>query len=752
MKEKHHIRGLLPVLLIILLSAMLHAQEFSNWKNYTNKKNIRAASIRGNTAWAATTGGLFSYNLNQKSYFALNKADGLSGSGLNALAIDGYGKIWMGGIDGMLEIYNPATGVTKKIFNIINSGFTNKKINSLSVKSDTIFVATEFGLSLINAKTFAFFDTFSKFASLNANIKVYSAFKDSLIHIATDFGLVEQIPGSTNLSAPSSWKVTSTTGGLSSNTVYKVLSFQGKLTTSGNRGFSQRTGTVWGAFLPQFNNAAITDFMVTGDSMLFISGNLLYLHSNGNTSLLYTNTTGVLTSVVGVENSEIILASDNGLILLNSGGASGDIYPPGPGSNQFVDLSFDAGGKMWVATGRDITGKGLYTFDGTTWQSLTPATNPAMITNAYFNVTAIDDKIFAGNWGSGFLRIDGSGIYQNFSAQNTPLRGISANPDFIVIPSIKSDSRGNVWILNHDAANRKILNVLTPDSTWHQFANYTDSSLAQYMNMLIDRNDTKWFISFDPARSGLYFFNENKTFSVTSDDKYGYASSVSELTGKSINSMVLDKRGEIWLGTNLGCYVISNPASVLNTQPSLRVNSLFSLRQYTITAMAVDPVNRKWIGTNNSGVLVMSPDGTTLIASFNTSNSPLLSNDIQSIAVEEQTGIVYIGTEAGLTSVQTNAAKPERDFGNLKTYPSPFVLSSGGSQLTIDGLIQESDIKIINLSGGLVAEFSSPGGRIAQWNGRDLSGNLVGTGIYILSAFDKEGNTISSVKIAVVRK
>ncbi len=751
MKEKRLIRGFHAVLLTILFFGSSYGQEFTNWKNFTDKKNIRSAGLVNDNVWAATTGGLFLYTAADSGFFALNKADGLSGSSLNALAIDAYGKIWMGGLDGMIEIYTPSAGTTKKIYNILNSEFTNKKINSLFIKGDTVFVATEFGLSLINAKTYSFFDTFSKFAALNANIKVSGSFKDSLIYAASDFGIIAQIPGTTNLSAPSSWEVIGTTGGLSSNTVYKIRSFEGNLIASGLRGFSRRNGSAWSIFLPEFNNSSITDFFVTGDSLFIVTGNQIYLHRNGSTNLLYTNTSGNLTGIAGIYNNELFLATDSGLLRLKNSAAVSGIYPPGPGANQFVDLSFDNTGKLWVATGRDITGKGLYTFDGDTWGSITTTTHPVLVTNAYFNVTSVNDKIYAGNWGSGFLRIDGSGNYQIFNANNTPLRGININPEYLVIAGIKADSRGNLWVLNHDASNRKILNVLTPDSTWHQYANYTDSSLVQYMSLLIDRNDTKWFITVDPARSGLYFFNENRTFGTTTDDKSGYASSISDLSGKSINAMALDKKGEIWLGTNLGCYVISNPSSVLNSTPTLRVNSLFSLRQYTITSIAVDPINRKWIGTNNSGVLVMSPDGTTLIASFNTSNSPLLSNQIQSITVEEKTGTVYIGTDAGLTSVNTNAASPERDFGSLRTYPSPFIVHES-AHITIDGLIQDSDIKIINLSGDLVAEFSSPGGRVAQWNGRDTNGNIVPTGIYILSAFDKEGNTVSSVKIAVVRK
>lgn len=756
MKEKAGYLLLLTKICITLLLIMLtgtSAQEFSNWKNYTDKKVVRSAGVSGDLIWAATSGGLFYYNMVTKSYFTLDKADGLSGSDLNALAIDSEGKVWMGSLSGILEIYNPLTRTTKRISDIANSNFPNKKINSLSVRGDTVFVSTEFGLSLLDARNYVFFDTFFKFAALNANSKIYSSYRDSLIYAGSDFGLIRQIPGSTNLAAPSSWSVYTTQNGLPSNTVYKAGSYKGKLIVSTPRGFSVRNDTVWSSLIPSLNTTPISDFIASGDSLFYLASNSLWLYTGGSPAQVYIPSAGTLSSVSAVTAGKVFLTSDRGAIIVSSSDTLTSIYPPGPGSNQFLDLVVDNNGILWAATGRDITGKGLYRFDGFGWSILDLTTDPSIGSNSYFSVsTSSDNTLFAGNWGKGFLRIKPDGSRLLFNAQNTPIRGISNDPDFIVIPAVRQDSRGNLWALNHDAADRKILSVLTPDSTWHQYANYADSSISQYISMVIDKNDTKWYISADAQKSGLFYFNENRTFGVRTDDKSGYASSVSELQGKTINAMAIDRRGEIWLGTNLGTFVIANPSSVLGTNPAPRVTSLFSLRQYTVTAITVDPINRKWIGTNNQGVLVFSSDGSTLIAAFDSRNSPLLSDAIQSIAFDERTGTAYIGTDAGLNSVSTLAAKPERDLSGLNVYPSPFILGTAGKNLTIDGLLQDAEIKIIDISGNVIREFSSPGGRIAQWDGRDKDGKFVTTGIYIITASDQEGNSVGSVKAAVVRK
>ncbi len=179
---------------------------------------------------------------------------------------------------------------------------------------------------------------------------------------------------------------------------------------------------------------------------------------------------------------------------------------------------------------------------------------------------------------------------------------------------------------------------------------------------------------------------------------------------------------------------------------------MFALRQYNITAIAVDPLNRKWVGTDQ-GLLLINEDGTSLLGSYNTKNSPLVSDNISSISIDPVSGRVYVGTDKGMTSFDTPAIKPNDTFSELFVYPSPFVLNNdNNNQLTIDGLIRNSEIKIISITGKLINVFESPGGRIAFWDGRDMDGKLVGSGVYLIVAYDKDGNNVTTSKIAVLRK
>jgi flagellar hook assembly protein FlgD len=137
---------------------------------------------------------------------------------------------------------------------------------------------------------------------------------------------------------------------------------------------------------------------------------------------------------------------------------------------------------------------------------------------------------------------------------------------------------------------------------------------------------------------------------------------------------------------------------------------------------------------------------------YNSKNSPLLSDIILNLAIDQNTGTIYVSTDAGIISLKTTSVKPIDSFSGLRIFPSPFRIKNDTNTLTIDGLIANTDIKILTISGKLVREFSSPGGRVAYWDGRNDGGSLVSSGIYIIVAYDNEGNSVASGKIAIIRQ
>ena len=170
-----------------------------------------------------------------------------------------------------------------------------------------------------------------------------------------------------------------------------------------------------------------------------------------------------------------------------------------------------------------------------------------------------------------------------------------------------------------------------------------------------------------------------------------------------------------------------------------------------INAIAVDGANRKWIGTANNGIYLLSADGLETFHHFTEENSPLLSNSIESIAIHPRTGEVFIGTSKGLVSYQSDATEAASSFeeNSVHAYPNP-VRPDYGGVITVTGLVYDSDVKIVDAAGHLIHQGTSLGGQFT-WDGRNRQGKRVSTGIYMVLAADRNGKEGVVTKIAFVR-
>ena len=741
----------LIILFFTISTTLSYSQQISEWRNYTDMKNVRFIAIDNNIIWAAADGGVFSYNTDENSYTKYSKIDGLNGVSITAATVDKYGKIWFGSSNGIIDVYNPVTNSFRTVLDIFNNTEkTSKSINELNAIGDTIFVASDFGISLVNAANYLFFDTFSKFGGLTSNTPVNSVFKSGLIYACTDAGIAIQKTGATNLSAPESWNVYRTTSGLPSDSITKIVFYNSLLIAATSRGLSFFNDTSWSAYIPQLADVRINDMIVAEGSLFLITASQNILrYSDGELTQIYS-APGITFRLGYSASTGILAATSSGILKLNE---SLYLHPNGPAANKFPDMTVDNNGILWAASGSDNTAVGFYNYDGNVWNNYNISTTPALTSNTYFRVfSASGNRKIFGNWGQGIA------VYYNGEIttykDNLGFLGIQTNPDFIVISDIAQDSKNNIWLLNYGAADRKYLSRSTDLENWTSYSipSIGNIYVEQAFHLAIDQYDTKWF-AVQRIKQGLFYFNEgnNPDPEVTSDDVSGYLNKSSGLNSDFITCVAVDRRGDLWVGTSLGVNIINRLNTVLSGNPQLNPTSVFSLRQQTITAILVDPLNQKWIGTN-LGLFLVNSDGTSLLASFNSRNSALLSDQIISLAIDENSGTIYVGTDNGLTSFKTTSVKPNESFEELFVYPNPFMLNKQNNLITIDGLIRDTDIKILTINGKLVKEFTTPGGRVALWDGRDEFGELVSSGIYFIVAFDQEGNDVAKTKIAVLRE
>lgn len=746
-------RNRITISILLLSFCLIYPQQLSNWKFYSDMKNVNDLKSTPEGFWSATSGGAFFFNTVNDSFTTLRRSEGLLGVLLISICVDNNSKIWFGGSEGTIDVYDPSKNSVHNILDILNSDKTLKQVNSLSASGDTILAATDFGISLINSRNYTFYDTFTKFGSLPSNLRINSAAKFDLIYACTDQGIAVQKKDAFNLSVPEAWDVYQDSHGLPSNRVFKIVKYLGSIIASTDAGLSVFNGNAWSTYIPELNNI-ISDIEVTGDTLFILSGNSIYKYTGGVLTQLYSSAVD-LTSIEYNSNLGILASSNNGVLKIEN---EIYFYPNGPGANKFYDLNVDNESILWVASGTDRGGVGIFQYDVESWQNYNTANAPQLPSNNYFVAyTAPDNTKYFGNWGSGFARFRNNQI-DIFTADNTDLIGQDVAPNYLVISGFASDSRNNLWVLNSYAGARKPLSMLTPDSAWYHFSVPAGQNLylGQQHYLAIDQYDTKWYCSQDRLKQGLFYFNENKTFDDLSDDKSGFLTTSNNLTDNFVRAIVTDLRGDIWVGTGFGVNIISNQQSILTSTSNLIINEVFSLRQQSINCIAVDPLNQKWIGTNQ-GLQVVNSDGSRLIASYSTENTPLPTNEIKSIAIDRKTGRIYVGTDLGLASFDTPSIEPKESYSELLLYPNPFMLNGKGTQLKVKNLIRDSEIKILTLTGKLVKYLeaeteASPGGDIAFWDGTDTEGNFVSSGIYFVVAFDKEGNNITTGKVAVIKE
>jgi len=730
-------------LLIIVLTNLSYAQNIGQWKIFSDMKNIQSIALTTDGIWAATNGGAFKYNFSDESFFTLTKADKLISQVLTSINIDNEGKIWLGSFEGYIISYNPADNYVKNILDIYKSNKTQKQINHIFTKSDTIFVSTDFGLVLINSKNYFLYDTFLKLGDFPSESKVNCAIKTSLIYVCTENGVAVQKPGTINLTAPESWNTYKLNININASLINKIIEWNKNILIATDNGIFTFENNQWNSFLLSGTN--IIDIYPSANKLFIITDNTAYQFSGNELKKIYEDFNNSFSSIIS-NGTKIYIGTKNGLIEFYNGNVK-QLYPEGPAGNLFINLATDNAGNLWIATGRDGAGIGFMKFDGEKWSLYNKQQYPQIPSNDYFNIhSGQDNTIYLANWGNG-VTIFKDGNFQIYNKNNSTLVGISKDTNFIAVSDVKTDSKGNVWIANFTPANNKPLSVLTKDKKWYSYSltNFGFTEKDGIYKMIIDQYDTKWFLLFS-GKTGLYYFNENGTFENLNDDKLGYFSTNNGLITNEVTALAVDKRGMLWIGTSQGMNFIADPSN-----PRISEIIIRSLRSQSITCIAVDALDQKWVGTKN-GVFVLSSDGLQLLAHYTSNDSPIPNDDIRSIAVDEINGRVYIGTDYGLAMVQTFAVKPFENFSELFIYPNPFIIENKNNTVTIDGLIKNSYIKILDISGNLIKNIKTPGGRIAVWDGTDLNGNLVASGIYIVVAYDEEANNVTTGKIAVIRK
>jgi hypothetical protein len=472
----------------------------------------------------------------------------------------------------------------------------------------------------------------------------------------------------------------------------------------------------------------------------------------------------------------IIWVADNsqGLIKISPSEPLRFIYPDGPASD-LISATDVVNGHLWVTHAtRSQSWQNTYTpcafseYASADWRTFNGRTMPGTVIetgNLFDNMSlAIDPSdpqhVFIGSKGNGLLEMRNGIPINTYRENNSTLQVGIGNPTQCQVVGMDFDENRNLWALNSLAAEP--VNMLTPTGYWKSFRIPGIFGAPLLGDLTIDSYGQKWINILGnnaPLGSGLMVFNDNGTLDVTSDDRsrfYSTGIGKGNLPSVDIRAITEDLEGELWIGTGRGIAVIYSP-SVATTSSNFDAQQILikqdGINQYlleseVVTAIAVDGANRKWIGTEAGGLFLMSPDGTEQILNFNELNSPILSNYIISLAIDQNSGEIYVGTNRGLVSYKGDAIKGEGPCGNVIVYPNP-VREGYNGPIAISGLVANGSFKITDISGSIVFEGRANGTQ-AVWNGSDFSGRRVQTGVYLVFSTDDTGENACTTKILFI--
>jgi hypothetical protein len=366
-----------------------------------------------------------------------------------------------------------------------------------------------------------------------------------------------------------------------------------------------------------------------------------------------------------------------------------------------------------------------------------------------------NNHCFISTWGGGLLEYENNILVHQYNDSNSPLQTIIPGKPYVRICGLAMDKLRNLWITQTEVSGS--IKVLKPDGNW--IVNPVTIDAPTIGDIIIAKNGFKWIVL--PRGYGLFILDDKNTPEVFSDDRYKkiLVKNDENKVVSLVYSIAEDIDGNIWVGTDQGPLIYYNPEKVFDTDinasrikvPRNDGSGLASylLENEMITSIAVDGANRKWLGTNNSGAHLVSPDGTVQLRNYNEQNSPILSNSILSLAVDNKTGDVWFGTSAGIQSVRGDATTGGESFAKVYTFPNP-VREDFTGNVTISGLMKDTQIRITDISGNLVYETVSDGGQ-ATWDLKTYNGKRVSTGVYLVFCASSDGSQSTVTKMLVIK-
>lgn len=775
-------RHILTIILFSFFSFTVLAANFNTtgWKTYLSYNNTNSVEESNDQVFVVAEGSLYTYGKEDNSIKQYYKGNGLND---NTISLIRYNKQ----TKSLLIIYDNSNidilegGVATNLpYLSTSTSIRDKQINSVLVNDEYAYLSTAFGIVVVNMAKKEIKDTYklslniTSCAIQNGNIYasttnkaevssgiIYASLKENLLDKANwkPYGL-SNLSDSHTISAIASFK----------NTLFYLVSQQGI--------FYENNGE-----LSRIINSSTLKYMkVIGEKLACIDNSRVFIVSD---TQKFDQINLSINDISTYQADKYWIAEGSkGLRSIQRKGSNSfealnePIILDGPYSNSAFDIVCKNDKVYMIIGGKDLLNgkrfdKGGYilTYDYDKWSFIDPKEaqkklnlprNPRDYTSIAVTTDDSNDEIvYASSMGDGVIQYKNGTPVQSYNEKNAFKETAGGyGSGYCYIDGLAFDKNGNLWMTSSEV-NHAVL-VLDKAGAWHRLDIEQLRGVYTINDILITSTNDKWI--YVPRNTPKLVMIPNSE-SLDEVSSYEFTTLIDtdgkELTPSNYTCVAEDKDGYIWVGTNRGAVYFTKPRiSSAEDKAATRCtrvkytneetgNLAYFLDNVVVTTLKVDAGNRKWIGTKGNGVYVLDNDNETIVYQFNTTNSPLLSDNIYDIEINDKTGEVFIGTDKGLNSYQGEASEGKSDYSEIYAYPNP-VRPEHMDKVTIVGLMDNSNVKITDLNGNIIYQTKSLGGQ-AIWNCRNANGSRVATGVYLVLASTEEASESVVTKIIVVK-
>lgn len=737
--------------LLFLIPVLVVGQNSnSRWQDLFSYSNVRHIWEINGLIFCSAENGLFSYDPASGEIQKISKANELNDVGITAFNYNPDNEIIFIGYErGELDILSPEEN--HNFLEIpLHQGYTgSKSVNHILTHQNVAIIAGEFGIVSFSLENFEFMETAYFLIGGNYYGVNESAVMDGVLYTAGNGGIYHH-PMDGFIANFTSWEQPP---GIPNSPYQEIVAFQGNIVASNWGNIYRFDGENWSyfGFFP-----TLRDITVNGDVLTFTE-----LHQAHN----YDTNLNLIQTVSFTQELNTALKSGN----ITYGGTKTDglvaglsrILPDGPYNNKSWSVTaYDK--QVWIAPGGmsnfntpQVNQDGYFHFNGTTWLHVESEDmlNAKDIVHIEVNPSNTSEIYVSSwfehpSWGAGesvrigMFKMVNNTMSAHYNSENSALKVRER------IGGSKLDEQGNLWVaqgfINQGGSG---LAKKTPNGSW----SFINLGAGSGVLRPVVYNGYAFVPSPRSLGGGLYVSNMETVYRISA------ASSGGNLPTNYVLCAAIDEGGVLWIGTELGLRILYNPIEALQsgnfeTQPIIieqngLPEALFMDTQ--INDIEVDGANRKWVGTETSGAFYLSENGEETVFHFTSSNSPLPSNNIVDIHVDPITGVVYFATDRGVVSYRSDAVDVGDSFGDVYAYPNP-VRPGYSGKVVIKGLPNDADVRIVDVVGNLIYKAKAAGG-VAEWDTKNMKGQPVASGIYLVLMTNRDASENKQTKIAIVR-